>query len=252
MEKQEKARCLARLTNWEKTSARLAPCMTACRVIVCKNIPKGDYPLCEDCLTRPVDGKYQNRILHGLLTEPIPAASRLYGSPWYWIQVDKHGEPTNKEWLAAAQASQAAAEEFCSAASAKAKAAAWKVQRPGVKEIEMAKTKAKANAKANAKAKAKSNGSSQLVKSNVEVSNPGSDGKKQKSLMTIFCPVEKKYDEDIADPVMVETDNYTIRKEKFGEIEVWIAQNGFVFDCNAAGKAGEIIGKYVNDEFQDL
>jgi hypothetical protein len=232
---ENKKRCLARLTNWNKTAERLAPCMTASRVVVCKNIPKGDSPLCEDCLTRPVDGKYQSRILHGLLTEPIPAVSRLYGSPWYWLQVDKHGEPTNKEWLAAAQASQLAAEEFCSEG-------AWKVQRPGVKEVEMAKSKALA-----AKAKAKSSG--QVVKSNgvkdaVSV-KPG-------TLLSIFCPVEKKYDEDIAEPVMVETDTYTIRKKKFGDVEVWIAQNGFVFDCNTGGKAGELIGKYVNEEFQDL
>lgn len=245
---QEKNRCLARLTNWNKTAERLAPCMTACRVMVCKNIPKGDSHLCEDCLTRPVDGKYQSRMIHGLLTEPIPPISRLYGSPWYWLQVDKHGEPANKEWLAAAQASQLAAEEFCASggasAKAKAKAAPWKVQRPGVKEIEMAKAKALSSA---AKAKAKSLSSAHIAKSSaVEVV------KKKGSLLTIFCPVDKKYDEDIADPIMVETDTYTIRKETFGETDVWIAQNGFVFDCNAAGKPGELIGKYVDEEFQDL
>ena len=141
----EKRRCLARLTNWDKTAERLAPCMTACRVVLCKNTREGDSPICEHCKSRPVDGKYQTRMIHGLLTEPIPDISRLYGGPWYWMQVEKHGEPTNKEWLAAAMASQAAAEEAVDAAGAKP----WKVQRMGVKEMEMRKRKAEgAKAKA--------------------------------------------------------------------------------------------------------
>ena len=141
----EKRQCLARLTNWDKTAERLAPCMTACRIVLCKNTREGDSPLCAHCKSRPVDGKYQTRMIHGLLTEPIPDISRLYGGPWYWMQVDKHGEPTNKEWLAAAMASQAAAEE----AVAGTGWTAWKVQRLGVKEVEMRKRKAEgAKAKA--------------------------------------------------------------------------------------------------------
>lgn len=224
MEK-EKGRCLARLTNWDKTAERLAPCMTACRVIVCKNIPKGDSPLCENCLTRPVDGKYQTRILHGLLTEPIPAASRLYGSPWYWIQVAKHGE-TNKEWLAAAQASQAAAEEFCALS-----AAPWKVQRPGAKEVEMAKVKVAKASKLAAKPKVAATAG---------------------TLLKVFPMVTKIYEESDKDPVVLESDTCLIKKDKFGDMEVWIAEDGLVFDCDTTGDIGEPIGRYVNEEFQDL
>jgi hypothetical protein len=144
----EKRQCLARLTNWDKTAERLAPCMTACRVVLCKNTREGDSPICEHCKSRPVDGKYQTRMIHGLLTEPIPEASRLYGGPWYWMQVEKHGEPGNKEWLAAAMASQEAAEQAVDAAGVKGWTA-WKVQRMGVKEMEMRKRKAEgAKAKA--------------------------------------------------------------------------------------------------------
>jgi hypothetical protein len=251
----EKRRCLARLTSWGKTSERLAPCMTACRIVLCKNTPEGDSPICEYCKGRPVDGKCQTRMIHGLLTEPISDASRLYGSPWYWMQVEKHGEPTNKEWLAAAMASQLAAEEVVVAAGAEP----WKVQRMGVKEIEMRKRKAE-GAKAKAFA-AKAAGPAAAVK--VPSSGPGAAAvaakaavpavaKKSGTLLNIFYKVEKKYEEAAADPVMMETDSYRIRKQKVGDIEVWISENGMVFDCEDGGKIGEWIGRYVNEEFVEI
>jgi len=237
----EKRRCLARLTNWDKTAERLAPCMTASRVILCKNTPEGDSLICEYCKARPVDGKYQTRMIHGLLTEPIPEASRLYGGPWYWMQVDKHGEPGNKEWLAAAMASQAAAEQAVDAAGAKP----WKVQRPSVKEMEMRRRKAEG-----AKAKAcAGRAAAEEAKSVVA----GAQAKKAGTLLNIFYKVEKKYEEAATDPVMLETDSYHIRKQKIGDIEVWISENGMVFDCeDGTGKIGEWIGRYVNEEFVEI
>jgi len=259
----EKRRCLARLTNWDKTAERLAPCMTACRIVLCKNTREGDSPICEHCKSRPVDGKYQTRMIHGLLTEPIPEASRLYGGPWYWMQVDKHGEPTNKEWLAAAMASQEAAEEAVAAAAVEAAKpwTAWKVQRLRVKEMEMRKRKAEgAKAKAfaaraaGAAAKAPASGSGAGAAASV----PGAAkavpavAKKAGTLLNIFYKVEKKYEEADPDPVMMETDSYRIRKQKVGDIEVWISENGMVFDCEDGGKIGEWIGRYVNDEFVEI
>ena len=255
----EKRRCLARLTSWGKTSERLAKCMTASRIVLCKNTPEGDSPICEYCKGRPVDGKYQTRMIHGLLTEPISEASRLYGSPWYWMQVDKHGEPTNKEWLAAAMASQAAAEEVVVAAGAKP----WKVQRMGVKEIEMRKRKAE-GAKAKAFA-ARGAGAAGAAGTAAEAKGAGAAGtaaeakgaapavaKKPGTLLNIFYKVEKKYEEAAPDPVMMETDAYRIRKQKVGDIEVWISENGMVFDCEDGGKIGEWIGRYVDDEFVEI
>ena len=233
----EKRRCLARLTSWGKTSERLAKCMTASRIVLCKNTPEGDSPICEYCKGRPVDGKYQTRMIHGLLTEPIPDVSRLYGSPWYWMQVDKHGEPANKEWLAAAMASQAAAEQVVVAAGAKP----WKVQRMGVKEMEMRKQKAQG-----AKAKASA------ARAEEKAAPAPAPAKKAGTLLNIFYKVDKKYEEAAPDPVMMETDSYRIRKQKVGDIEVWISENGMVFDCEDGGKIGEWIGRYVNDEFVDI
>ena len=235
----EKRRCLARLTSWSKTSERLAKCMTASRVIICKNTPEGDSLICEYCKARPVDGKYQTRMIHGLLTEPISEASRLYGSPWYWMQVDKHGEPTNKKWLAAAIASQAAAEEMVRAMGGKP----WKVQRMGVKEMEMRKRKAD-GAKAKAAAAAAAASAAAAAAPAVV--------KKAGTLLNIFYKVDKKYEEAAADPVMMETDSYRIRKQKIGEMEVWISENGMVFDCGDGGKIGEWIGRYANEEFVEI
>jgi hypothetical protein len=256
----EKRRCLARLTNWDKTAERLAPCMTACRIVLCKNTREGDSPICEHCKSRPVDGKYQTRMIHGLLTEPIPEASRLYGGPWYWMQVDKHGEPTNKEWLAAAIASQEAAEEVVVAAGAKP----WKVQRMGVKEIEMRKRKAEgakakafaaragASAGADGAAAAANGPGAAAVAAKVAVPAVAKKAGKSGTLLNIFYKVDKKYQEAAADPVMMETDSYRIRKQKVGDIEVWISENGMVFDCEDGGKIGEWIGRYVNEEFVEI
>lgn len=254
----EKRQCLARLTSWSKTSVRLAPCMTACRIVLCKNAREGDSPLCAHCKSRPVDGKYQTRMIHGLLTEPIPDISRLYGGPWYWMQVDKHGEPTNKEWLAAAMASQEAAEQAVDAAGVKGWTA-WKVQRMGVKEIEMrkrkaegAKAKAFAGREAPASAEAKAVAPS-AVGAKAAPPAPAKKAGKSGTLLNIFYKVDKKYEEAAPDPVTMETDSYRIRKQKVGDIEVWISENGMVFDCeDGSGKIGEWIGRYVNEEFVEI
>ena len=266
----EKRQCLARLTNWDKTAERLAPCMTACRIVLCKNTREGDSPLCAHCKSRPVDGKYQTRMIHGLLTEPIPDISRLYGGPWYWMQVDKHGEPTNKEWLAAAMASQAAAEQAVADAVDVAGVkglTAWKVQRMGVKEIEMRKRKAEgakakafaakgsvasAEAKAAASTEAKA-AAPAAVGAKAAPPAPAKKAGKPGTLLNIFYKVDKKYEEAAADPVMLETDSYRILKQKIGDIEVWISENGMVFDCeDGSGKIGEWIGRYVNEEFVEI
>jgi hypothetical protein len=200
-------------------------------------------------------------MIHGLLTEPIPDISRLYGGPWYWMQVDKHGEPTNKEWLAAAMASQAAAEQAVADAVDVAGVkglTAWKVQRMGVKEIEMRKRKAEgAKAKAFAAKAAASTEAKAAAPSAVGAKAappaPAKKAGKSGTLLNIFYKVDKKYEEAAADPVTMETDSYRIRKQKIGDIEVWISENGMVFDCeDGSGKIGEWIGRYVNEEFVEI
>jgi hypothetical protein len=180
------------------------------------------------------------------------------------MQVDKHGEPGNKEWLAAAMASQETAEQAVAAAGVKG-LTAWKVQRMGVKEMEMRKRKAEgAKAKAFAARAGTASGAGAGAAAAKAASVPGAGAaavatkpapavaKKAGTLLNIFYKVDKKYEEAAPDPVMMETDSYRIRKQKVGEIEVWISENGMVFDCEDGGKIGEWIGRYVNEEFVEI
>lgn len=224
------AKCLARLTKWNKTTSCLAKCMTAARVVLCKNVPKDpESSLCDECLARPLDGKYQDRILHGLLTEPIPEISRIYGGPWYWDQIAKHfpdGEPDDKQWLAAALEAQRVAEEFCGPG-------AWKVQRPNARVIQMRRASAK---KVNSKV-------TKIVSITKE---------KEKVVGTVlanFSPIKVIYEESITEPVKLPTDTMKIRKENYGDIEVWITEDGMVFDCDTTGEAAELIARYVDGDF---
>ena len=226
-------KCLARLTKWSKTTSRLAPCMTASRVVLCKNVPKDpESKLCEACLARPLDGRFQDRILHGLLTDPIPEISRIYGGPWYWDQIAKHfpdGEPDDKQWLSLALESQRLAEEFCGPD-------AWKVQRPNARVLQMRKCVASAK-RANAKVKITA------VKEKEKVVG---------TVLATFSPIKIIYEERVEEPVKMTTDSMKIRKETFGEIDVWITENGLVFDCDTTGEPAELIAHYIDGEFVDL
>ena len=201
--------------------------MTASRVVLCKNtVAEGS--LCDVCLARPLDGKYQDRLLHGLLTEPIPENSRIYGGPWYWEQVYKNfeGDPSllghAKEWLMAAIESQRLAEEFCGPG-------AWKVQRLSAREVQMRRASAK-------KAKAPS------------VQAPTKE-KVQGTVLAAFSPIKIIYEESIAEPVKLPTDSMKIRKETYGDIAVWITESGLVFDCDTTGDPSELIARYVDGDF---
>lgn len=204
--------------------------MTAARIVLCKNVPK-DGNLCEECLARPLDGKYQDRILHGLLTEPIPEMSRIYGGPWYWDQIDLHfpdGEPLDKQWLSLALESQRLAEEFCGPG-------VWKVQRLNAKELQMRKAMTIPK-----KAKYKA-----TVITSVKEKIVG-------TVLANFSPIKIIYEENIEDPVKIATDSMKIRKETFGEIDVWITENGLVFDCDTTGEPSELIARYVDGDFIEL
>jgi hypothetical protein len=72
------------------------------------------------------------------------------------------------------------------------------------------------------------------------------------TVLATFSPIKIIYEEDIADPVKMQTDTMTIRKDKFGDIDVWITANGLVFDCDTAGEPSELIGRYADGEFSDL
>ena len=221
--------CLGRLTNWDKTSFRIDACFTVSQAYQCGR--KADGDLCEKCLERPMEGKYQTRILHGLVTEPIPVVSQVYGSPVYWQKMKKFEEAGKvlsleaKAWIEAAEAAQVATE----------KEGGWKVQRPSAKEVEKEMRKAAAS-----KAKVKA-----LASTGVKPKT-----KQTQSIKEIFKPVEVRFKEVDTLPVKMETDSIDLCKMVIGEMTVFIVDE-LVFDADG-GKVGEHIGYYRNEEFFQL
>ena len=219
--------CLGRLTHWDKTSFRIDSCFTVSQVVQCGR--KCDGELCQKCLERPRDGKYQTRILHGLVTEPIPLVSHVYGSPVYWQKMKKFEEAGKvlsleaKAWIEAAAAAQAATE----------KEGGWKVQRPSDKEVEKEMRKVAAS-------KAKAKASAEKPKPRVT-----------QNLKEIFKPVEVRFKEVNKPPVKMETDSIDVCKMVIGEISVFIVDE-LVFDTDGKGEMGDHIGYYRGEEFFEL
>ena len=205
--------CIARLTNWDKTSFRIDACFTVSHIVLCKHKALANENLCKNCMVRPTESKYHTRMIHGLLTEPIPDTSSLYGGPVYWQKMKKFEEAGKKlseealEWIAKAQAAQEKAEMI---------QGAWKVQRPSTRDIlDMKKKK--------------------IVP------------KEKPALPKYFKPVEVKYVESDTPPVKMETDSMKVSQYTLGDDAVWIAENGMVF--RDTGDIGEFMGMYLNDEF---
>ena len=214
--------CLARLTNWEKTSFRIDSCFTVSHVVLCKRVPSvssasASVPaLCDECMKRPTEGKYHSRILHGLLTEPIPVSSSIYGGPVYWAKMKKFEEAGKvlsaeaKAWIAKAEAAQASAEAISRSI--------WKVQRLSDKDIQRM-----------ARAKAAKLAAAKLAE------------KVQKEVKPIFAPVEVRFRETEKPPVRLETDSMAIRQEVLDGKTIWVAENGMRFE-DVKGEIGELLG----------
>lgn len=208
--------CLARLTNWDKTSFRIDSCFTVSYVVLCKN-KVSDGALCAECLTRPTESKYQTRMIHGLLTDPIPLTSSIYGGHVYWAKMKKFEDAGKvlsaeaKAWIATAAAAQESAEAI----------GGCKVQRISDRAIEMVKAKAAA-----VKAKAAAAKAGTLI---------------QKELpKSIFTPVDVRFSESEKAPVKLETDSMAIKLEVIDGVSVWVAENGMRFE-NVKGEVGELM-----------
>ena len=205
--------CLARLTNWDKTSFRIDSCFTVSYVVLCKNKTSSD--LCAECLTRPTESKYQTRMIHGLLTDPIPLTSSIYGGPNYWTKMKKFEDAGKvlsaeaKAWIATATAAQEAAEAL----------GGCKVQRISDRAIEMAKAKAAA-------VKAKATAAKDAAKASVQKS--------------IFTPVEARFSESDKAPAKMDTDSMAIKLEVIDGVSMWVAENGMRFE-DVKGEVGELM-----------
>lgn len=227
-------KCLGRLTNWDKTNFRIASCFTVSLPYQC--VRKTDGELCEKCMERPTEGKYQTRMLHGLVTGPIPVASCVYGSPMFWQKMKKLEESGDrlsaeaKEWIQAAEAT----------LTSQAEAGGWKVQRPSDKEMEKEMRAAKAK-----KAKAKGGQAQTQAQAKTQAHT------QSQNLKEIFKPVEVRFKEVDKPLVRMETDSIDLCKMVIGDITVLIVDE-LVFDVDTKGEPGDHIGYYRDGEFIEL
>ena len=207
--------CLARLTNWERTNEPLGDSnIKASMLYLCPNKPMKDLPICSKCLERPDSSKYQSRMIHGLLTEAPPPTSHIYGSKWYWKQVEKHGLPS-KLWLELAKEAQRRGEERVS--EAKGAEAAWRIE----DEWKDAQSESEENGEMPPKKK-------QEVQ--------------KTTLLTNFPVITKHYQESSKNPQQVQTDVLKIQKVKQGSgEEVWETEDGMKFKVDERGEIGELI-----------
>jgi hypothetical protein len=207
------ATCIARLTSWEKTNSPIGESNKRASIIkFCKNTPENGLRLCQECCSRPAGGKYQTRMIHGLLTDAPCEDSHVYGSSWYWQRVAKYGEPTDEAWLNAAQEAQAIGEQICLRLGFRP----WKVQRPDARNLEDMRQKVR-----------------KPVATVTE---------KKGTLLEKFAPIKVLYEESPTPPEKMETDSCKIWKDKLGDIEVWITEFGLVFDTDTTGGVGELMG----------
>lgn len=107
--------CMARRTHWVNTRFRIDNGFTVSHIVLCDKEASGD--LCKKCANRRRDNtRDQSAMLHGLLTEPIPENSFIYGGPVFWAKMKKFEDAGKvlsedaRAWLAMASAAQDAAE----------------------------------------------------------------------------------------------------------------------------------------------
>jgi len=156
-------------------------------------------------------------MIHGLITDPIPLTSSIYGGHAYWAKMKKFEEAGKvlsaeaKAWIAKAAAAQESAEAL----------GGCKVQRISDRAIEMVKAKAAA-------VKAKAAAAKDAAKT----------VQKERS---IFTPVEVRFSESDKAPTKMDTDSMAIKLEVINGVSVWVAENGMRFE-DVKGEVGELIG----------
>lgn len=208
-------RCHARLTRWETRSPFGTSKTYALKVYVCKNTPREGI-LCQACSGRSRTAEKYHLRLHGLLTEPIPLNSHIYGGAWYAKQVEKYGEPS-QEWIASAMEHQAAAE-------------AW-VKPAERGEDTMPPTKAAAKAEVKA-----------APAPNKAAPAPTKAAPAKAPILPMF-PKESfiLYKESAKPAVRMMTDSYTMKRGEYEGKPVWILPNGMRFDMDEKGEPKNLI-----------
>ena len=211
-------RCHARLTRWADRVKIGSSC--ALKAYVCK--AQADGLLCHDCSQRtPTHIRHQRRI-HGLLTEPIPHDSHIYGSPWYIQQVERYGQPPD-EWVESAKAQQEVAEQWVEDA--------WKIRGP----LPEALPEAVPSAVPTTQVKPEES-TVNMKKPKGRPKNPPSFEPHifQEKPTILFMESDK--------PMMkVPTDVWIIEKGIYKGIPVWILPNGKRFDMDEHGELRNLL-----------
>ena len=210
-------RCLARLTQWEKTKGKHGTSsITSSHVKLCNIVPVSGI-LCEGCKRRTSAGKTQSSMIHGLLTEEIPEYSYVFGSCRYWEKVRKNGAPPS-DWVAAALEAQAAAEAWCAGAGV----VGWKVQRPSDSAVEEMVRK-----KSAAVQKKKADGGAARAADTTTIKG---------TLLASFPVIDKQFAETAEEPLAARAFEASMWKEERDGVEVWVFENGAVFSVGATGR----------------
>ena len=71
------------------------------------------------------------------------------------------------------------------------------------------------------------------------------------TLLEKFAPIKVIYEESKKKPDTIMTDSCSIRKSVVDGMDIWISENGLVFDCDTTGDPGEYIGKMINGELKE-
>jgi hypothetical protein len=225
--KMQDLRCLARLTQWEKTKGNHGESSTtSCHVKLCKTVPVSGN-LCEGCKRRTSAGKTQSSMIHGLLTEEIPEYSHIFGSRWYWEKLRKSGSPP-ADWIAAALEAQAAAEAWCAGAGV----VGWRVQRPSDSAVEeMVRKKSAAVQKK--KADGRVAGATTLRDGRTAGAR---EDTVKGTLLASFPVIDKQFAETAEEPLATRAFEASMWKEERDGVEVWVFENGAVFSVGTTGR----------------
>jgi hypothetical protein len=206
------------------------------KVYVCK--AQTDGLLCQDCSLRTPNHIRHQRRIHGLLTEPIPHDSHIYGSPWYIQQVERYGEPPD-EWVESAKAQQEVAEQWVEDA--------WKIREPLTKALPEALTKALPEALPEALPSAVPSAvpTTQVKpeESTVSMKKPKGRPKNPPSFEPhVFQEKPSILFMESDKPIMkVSTDSWHIEKGVYKGIPVWILPNGKRFDMDEHGELRNLL-----------
>uniref|UniRef100_A0A6C0L7W6 Uncharacterized protein n=1 Tax=viral metagenome TaxID=1070528 RepID=A0A6C0L7W6_9ZZZZ len=208
--------------------------MYALQLFVCNRDAGGDDgSLCKSCAKKSLTHVRHEPRLHGLLTEPIPDDSHIFGGAWYMRMVERFGPPP-MEWVIAAEVNQKIAEGWVDGA--------WKYEgkaqsddsgtEQGMQDMQdMELEKGKKLQKKRASTAMKASAPAPAPKQSVPTP------------LTTVAPVEIMYRE-AAKPIRTfETDSYTITKGVFRDIPVWILPNGKMYDMDPAGNPKTLLSE---------